>query len=121
MWYDKKTGAWLDPLTGKRNADARQPGKAVVLVADWKKKSDITDSGFAEAAAESLFASIVALDHATGVSAGSGMGKILSTPLHLIGHGRGTAVNSEIIQRLGTTFPNTGNPSASDQIGRAHV
>src|SRR3546814_19819902 len=96
MWYDKKTGAWLDPLTGKRNADARQPGKAVVLVADWKKESDITDSGFAEAAAESLFASIVALDHATGVSAGPGMGKILSTPLHFIGHGRGRSAERRV-------------------------
>src|SRR3546814_18358285 len=57
-----------------------------------------------------------ALLHATGVSAGSGMGKILSTPLHFIGHGRGTVVNSEIIQRLGTTFPNAGNPSASDPL-----
>src|SRR3546814_4309376 len=44
------------------------------------------------------------------------MGKILSTPLHFIGHGRGTVVNSEIIQRLGTTFPNAGNPSASDPL-----
>src|SRR3546814_6992043 len=52
LWYDKKTGDWLDPLTGKRNADALQPGKAVVLLSDWKKESDITDSGFAEAAAE---------------------------------------------------------------------
>src|SRR3546814_13794652 len=82
-------------------------------ISDWS--SDVCSSDlFAEAAAESLFASIVALDHATGVSVGSGMGKILSTPLHFIGHGRGTVVNSEIIQRLGTTFPNAGNPSASD-------
>src|SRR3546814_15623461 len=84
-------------------------------ISDWS--SDVCSSDlFAEAAAESLFASIVALDHATGVSAGSGMGKILSTPLHFIGHGRGTVVNSEIIQRLGTTFPNAGNPSASDPL-----
>src|SRR3546814_9724064 len=54
LWYDKLTGDWYDPRTGKRNADALIAGEAVVLVADWVKESDITDSGFSEAAAESI-------------------------------------------------------------------
>src|SRR3546814_17909865 len=65
LWYDKLTGDWYDPRTGKRNADALIAGEAVVLVADWVKESDITDSGFSEAAAESIYASIIALDRAT--------------------------------------------------------
>src|SRR3546814_5197347 len=78
----KLTGDWYDPRTGKRNADALIAGEAVVLVADWVKESDITDSGFSEAAAESIYASIIALDRATMGGGGGAQGKILSTPMH---------------------------------------
>src|SRR3546814_19736566 len=70
LWYDKLTGAWYDPRTGKRNADALIAGEAVVLVADWVKDSDITDSGISEAAAESPYASINALHRALMVGGG---------------------------------------------------
>ena len=55
--YDKTTGEWVDRRTGKKGKDALQDGKAVVLVSDWKKESDISDSGFSEAAAEALYRS----------------------------------------------------------------
>jgi large repetitive protein len=45
-----------------------------------------------------MYASLVALDRATG-------GELFASPLHLIGHSRGTVVNSEIVQRLGTWNP----------------
>src|SRR3546814_8099445 len=78
LWYDKLTGDWYDPRTGKRNADALIAGEAVVLVADWVKESDITDSGFSEAAAESIYASIIALDRETMGGGGGAQGKIRS-------------------------------------------
>jgi hypothetical protein len=31
--------------------------------------------------------------------------KVLASPLHFIAHSRGAVVNSEVIQRLGTYFP----------------
>src|SRR5690606_7979362 len=101
--YDKTTGDWIDPSSRKRNAEALvgNAGKAVVLIADWNKESDISDSGFAEAAADAMFASLVRLDTLSG-------NKIFASPLHFIGHSRGTVVNSEIIQRLGVHFKDAG-------------
>ncbi|MEI7465873.1 MAG: Ig-like domain-containing protein, partial [Burkholderiales bacterium] len=93
--YDKTTGEWVDRRTGKKGKDALQSGKAVVLVSDWKKESDISDSGFSEAAAEALYTSLKDLDNKTS-------GALFASKLHFIGHSRGTVVNSEIIQRLGT-------------------
>src|SRR4029453_17088006 len=59
-----------------------------------------TDSGFAEAAADALFATLVQLDKGLG-------GKLLKSPVHLVGFNRGAVVNTEIAQRLGTYFPGT--------------
>jgi hypothetical protein len=69
-----------------------------VLVTDWASDSAIADSGFAEAAADAFFASLVQLDQSLN-------GAVLRSPLHLIGHSRGTPVTSEIAQRLGLYFP----------------
>ncbi len=96
--YDKKTGQWTDLSTGLSGVAALQAGKAVVLVSDWKKESDISDSGFAEAAAEALYTSLKDLDNKTG-------GALFGSKLHFIGHSRGTVVNSEIVQRLGAWDP----------------
>ncbi|MBS0640237.1 MAG: putative Ig domain-containing protein, partial [Proteobacteria bacterium] len=98
LQYDKLTGQWVDRATGKTGVTALQSGKAVILVSDWKAESAISDSGFSEAAADAIFASLVDLDHQTN-------GAIFASALHLIGHSRGTVVNSEIAQRLGTYFP----------------
>jgi large repetitive protein len=110
--YDKAHGDWVDVGTGKKGAEAlaSAAGKAVVLVSDWYVESDISDSGFAEAAADALYTSLVDLDRQVGgrfvASATPGpasyiKGSLLNSPLHFIGHSRGTVVNSEIIQRLG--------------------
>jgi len=96
--YDKATGDWVDRISGKRNLDALEPGKPVILLSDWVKEADISDEGFSEAAADSIFASLMALDIATG-------GDLLKSPLHFIGHNRGAVVNSEMIQRLGIYRP----------------
>ena len=96
--YNKNTGQWVDLKTGATGAAALQGGKAVVLVADWFKESDISDAGFAEAAAESMYASLADLNLKT-------TGALFGSPLHFIGHSRGTSVNSEIIQRMALLNP----------------
>ncbi len=106
LQYDKQTGRWVD-VNSPRDADgnrtvygaaALKTGKSVVLVSDWYAESAISDTGFSEAAADSIFASLVELNVQTG-------GKLFGSALHFIGHSRGTSVNSEVIQRLGTYFP----------------
>jgi len=94
--YNRSTGRWVS----QSGQDATQAtlGKPLVLVTDWAKESDIINSGFSEAAADSFFASLMQLNQELG-------NKILQSPLHFIGHSRGTVVNSEMIQRLGTYFP----------------
>ncbi|MGX9354809.1 putative Ig domain-containing protein [Roseobacteraceae bacterium S113] len=72
-------------------------GKAITLVMDWYRESNISDAGFSEAAADAFFASIVQLNEDTGKD-------LFKSPLHFIGHSRGASVNSEIIQRLGANF-----------------
>ena len=111
--YNKQTGQWVDAT--KKRADgtfpasavgaaalAKAAGKSVVLVSDWDAESDIADSGFAEAAADSLYASLVDLNSQTN-------GALFQSPLHFIGHSRGTSVNSEIVQRLGINFTDVTN------------
>jgi YD repeat-containing protein len=44
--YNKNTGQWVNRETGASGLDALRRGEAVVLVADWSKESDISDSGF---------------------------------------------------------------------------
>ena len=88
--YDTQKGTWV------RNTP--QTGKAVVLIPNWAADSRIIDTGFAEAAADALFAGLVGLDNTLGQN-------LLKSPLHFIGHGRGAAVNTEIVQRLGVYFP----------------
>ncbi|HEY6817505.1 MAG TPA: putative Ig domain-containing protein [Croceibacterium sp.] len=97
LLYDKTTGNWVDMdteqvVTGQ--GLAAYAGKPVVLISDWVKESAYAETGFSEAAADALFAAIMDLDAEAG-------GTLLDSPLHFIGHSRGTSVNSEIIQRLG--------------------
>ncbi len=102
--YDKKNGQWVD--INHKNADgsyvsgvkALKTGQSVVLVTDWVAESDISDSGFSEAAADAMFASLVDLNKQTD-------GALFQSAFHFIGHSRGTSVNSEIVQRMGVYFP----------------
>jgi DNA/RNA endonuclease G (NUC1) len=98
--YDPPSGRWVDPADDKIVLTAANMplGKPLVLVSDWALDSAISDSGFSEAAADALFASLVRLNTALG-------GRVFTSPVHLIGFSRGTAVTTEIAQRLGTYFP----------------
>ncbi|MBF2017605.1 MAG: beta-propeller fold lactonase family protein [Rivularia sp. T60_A2020_040] len=116
--------------------------KPLVLLPTWSKKSEnptgnesaIPDSGFTEAAADAFFASLVMFDQELGGDIGEKdnngnlvrlydekgklirkQGDIFDSPLHFIGFSRGTVVNSEIIQRLGTYFPNAGGVERDEE------
>ena len=96
-----------------------QQDKPLVLLADWidnyADTSAIHNAGFAEAAADAMFASLVQLDNGQVGENGAiydsqgnlirSLGSVFSSPLHFVGFGQGAVVNSEIIQRIGTYFP----------------
>ena len=99
LLYNKADGTWVDETTRLPfDPGSAKVDKPLVLVLDWYKESDISDSGFSEAAADAFFASFEQLDKKLG-------GKLFASPWHFIGHSRGTVVNSEIIQRLGAYEP----------------
>ncbi|KKL87358.1 hypothetical protein LCGC14_1935460, partial [marine sediment metagenome] len=61
--YIRSEGTWQDDKSMAAGAIAAEDGKPLVLVLDWNKESNITDSGFSEAAADTFFASMVQLDN----------------------------------------------------------
>jgi len=68
-------------------------GGETIIVFDWADDSNESGEGFSEAAAESLFAGLVQWS----------LGEeplVVMDHLHLIGHSRGTVVNSEVGERL---------------------
>ncbi len=85
--YQASTGA-LDLVAGSAN----EAGETV-LIFDWAADSNDGQPGRSEAAADALLAALI--HHSRGPSA-----SIPSSPLHLIGHSRGTVVNSEVAERL---------------------
>ncbi|MEZ2246692.1 DNA/RNA non-specific endonuclease [Microcoleus sp.] len=107
--------------------------KPLVLLTEWSldRESVIPDVGFSEGAADAIFASMVQLDLALGGKVGEyennqlkrlydNQGKLIRTqgdlfnsPMHFMGFSRGTVVNSEIVQRLGTFFPEAGGVQGS--------
>jgi DNA/RNA endonuclease G (NUC1) len=103
------------------NASVR---KSLVLINDWRDVGTLNNAGWAESAADRTFASLVQLDQILGGSVGERtnptqiydnrgnlirtQGAIFNSRLHLIGEGRGTVVDTEIVQRLGTYFPAAG-------------
>ena len=122
LFYNRKTGLFhkvdkYNPLLEDPPVNSGAPvtmaelqsmeGKAVTIVFDWFRESNVSDTGFSEAAADAFFASLVHLDRQLGGSTGD-PGDLFDSPLHFIGHSRGTVVNSEIIQRLGTYYPESG-------------
>jgi large repetitive protein len=106
--------------------ESKYLGKSLVLLTDWSQESVIPNSGFTEAVADETFAAMVSLDQMLGGSVGEknangqakiydgfgnlirNQGNLFNSPLHFIGFSRGTVVNSEVIQRLGTYFPGAG-------------
>ncbi|MBD2200392.1 MULTISPECIES: CARDB domain-containing protein [Calothrix] len=95
--YNRQTGRWVSYTDGRDGVTValENLGKPLVLVPEWFKESDISDSGFAEAAADTFFAALMQLNNELNE-------RLFASPIHFIGHSRGTSVNSEIIQRLGT-------------------
>ena len=101
-------------------------GQPLVLLPDWASgnESNVYNAGFTEGAGDALFASLVKLDLNLGGEIGNSTGEIyrsdgklirqqgalFDSPLHFIGFSRGTVVNSELIQRLGTYYPHAGGP-----------
>jgi hypothetical protein len=93
-----------DPLTGLWSSSSSAPGTCdsvtvgdndatgeTILVVDWMAESWLVNNGWSEAAADALFAALLQ---------GSRSGRFALSPLHLIGHSRGTVVNSELVERL---------------------
>ena len=105
--------------------------KPLVLMSEWSlgRESVVVDSGFSEGAADDIFAAMVHLDQALGGGVGNQAGEIydqqgrlivtqgdlFNSPLHFIGHSRGTVVTSEIVQR--TYFPGAGGRILLDAQG----
>lgn len=109
--------------------------KPLVLLNEWSldRESVIPDVGFSEGAADALFASLVQLDLALGGKVGEYQGNqlkrlydsqgklirqqgdLFNSPMHFMGFSRGTVVNSEIVQRLGTFFPQAGGTSMANR------
>jgi hypothetical protein len=85
--YQATTGT-LDLVAGSPN----EAGETV-LIFDWAADSNDSQPGRSEAAADALLATLI--HHSRGPSA-----LIPVSPLHLIGHSRGTVVNSEVAERL---------------------
>jgi DNA/RNA endonuclease G (NUC1)/6-phosphogluconolactonase (cycloisomerase 2 family) len=120
-------------LDSEGNLEEEYRAKPLVLLSDWSgdNESAIPDSGFSEAAADSIFSSLVQLDQWLGGSVGTteptpqlydeegnlirNQGALFDSPLHFIGFSRGTIVNSEIIQRLGTFFPEAGGTDPNNR------
>jgi len=106
--YEPVTGQWMEYdasdenayLAGPKSRDPkvnaaalenyRRIGAPVFLVSDWYAQSGMTTTGFSEAAADAIFASLLQL----------GKENLNNTSIQLIGHSRGTVVNSEIAQRI---------------------
>jgi large repetitive protein len=135
--YDAKTNKWI-PIDDKGREISTNGqglgtfiqnnyrGKSLVLLPSWSTESVIPNSGFSEAVADKFFAGLVSLDQMLGGGVGqinangqtriyddfgnliSSQGDLFNSALHFIGFSRGTVVNSEIIQRLGTYFPHAG-------------
>ncbi|MDY6807209.1 MAG: DNA/RNA non-specific endonuclease, partial [Cyanobacteriota bacterium] len=130
MRYRPQSQNWSSVTFNDRyswwDASNKEPekGKPLVLVADWKTgltPESFQNAGVAEAAADNLFASIAKLDLDYGGKVGEEnslyddngnlirkQGAVFNAPLHFIGFGQGAVVNTEIIQRLGTYFPEAG-------------
>ncbi|MDC0835934.1 DNA/RNA non-specific endonuclease, partial [Geitlerinema sp. CS-897] len=138
MDYDSNTGYWVPvDKNGRREPELSsrlgnpdyltqlgnyiqeegylQDNEPLVLLPNWltSEQSAVPDAGFTEAAADSLFSSLVQLDNLLKPNSDAEQGALFDSPLHLIGFSRGTVVNSEIVQRLGTYFPNAGGKIGS--------
>jgi len=109
MRYDRATNKWgwlnFDGST-TFSPPTHKLGAPLVLIPGWEQPPEATafNSGFTEAAADASFASLVALNQSLENT-------LFNSPMHFMGFGQGTAINNEIVQRLGTYFPLAGGTS----------
>ncbi|MBE9164010.1 DNA/RNA non-specific endonuclease [Tychonema sp. LEGE 06208] len=135
--YNSATGKWQSVAPEGNDwifsnaVRSPQYGKPLVLLANWVDEIQphkLYNSGFAEAAADVLFASMVQLDLEEGGSIGKegklydstgklirNQGAVFNSPLHFVGFGQGAVVNSEIVQRLGTFLPDAGGTNSANR------
>ena len=92
IYVNNETTGGLDdcthPLCGSQGA-----GGETIIIYDWADDSNESGTGFSESAGESLFAGLVQWSREDPP-------KVSLEHLHLIGHSRGTVVNSETAERL---------------------
>ena len=69
----------------------------IVLVYNWAWESNDGEEGWLQAAADNLFASLLAAPLGVGLN-------VLQSDLHFIGHSRGAVLNSLVVERLGYYF-----------------
>jgi hypothetical protein len=135
--YNSATGKWQSVIPQGNDwifnnaVQSPQYGKPLVLLANWMdeiKPHQLYNSGFTEAAADVLFASMVQLNLENGGQVGNQgilydstgklirtQGAVFNSPLHFVGCGQGAVVNSEIVQRLGTFLPDAGGTSRANR------
>lgn len=97
--YDRSTGSYKEiqysgnSWSTNDNIGPRTSGETV-LIFDWADESDLASTGWAEAAGDALFSSLVQFV--------GGLARLVDYEWHFIGHSRGAVVNSEAIERFAT-------------------
>lgn len=86
------SGCFVEDLHHDNHGDGDSLNE-VVLLFDWAAEANESSNGWGEAAGDALFSMLVAMKL---VQPGTGT----SVPLHFIGHSFGTAVTSEVVERL---------------------
>lgn len=89
-FYKKETGEFVKLIDAANGAD----GEDIILF-DWSDEALEFGNGSTEAAADALFAALIA---------GNGKDLFDLTNLHFIGHGRGCIVNSLTVERIYHSF-----------------
>ncbi len=107
-----------NPITGERRYEVDPDDPLAPITTDGEDYSLTVAStvdvvSLNAAPGDSLFSSLVQLDNLLKPNSDAEQGALFDSPLHFIGFSRGTVVNSEIVQRLGTYFPNAGGKIGS--------
>lgn len=104
--YDPETGTFApctDPVCGPAD-----PNGHVTIIVGWATEPDQHLRGFSEAAADALYAALVGAEER----------ERLAKPFHIIGHGRGAVVGSELAERLLVSGRPVAQVTALDPLDR---
>ncbi|MCB0851409.1 MAG: hypothetical protein KDD63_04140, partial [Bacteroidetes bacterium] len=99
----------FDPVFGRLDTLAQGAninGESIVI-ADWIEESKHLPSGYSESSADAIFAALVRAEN---------RGFLRLENIHLIGHSRGTVVNSEIVDRILQGIENYGQSWSINQV-----